>query len=82
MENIYLGGMMSRDCVPMVRGLAHTPRRRDIPVDAPVLEAVLVRVWYCILPRHFGPIPDSKAEKCLEKECTHLCYGDEKEGDD
>lgn len=38
-----------------------------------------MRTWYCILPRHFGVITDGKAEKCLEKECIHLCYEEERE---
>lgn len=71
------GGGLEHECVSMVRDLAYTPSRRNILVDASVLEAVLMKIWYCILPRHFGAIPDDKAKKCLEKECVHLCYGDD-----
>jgi len=59
----------------MVRDLVDTTSSRDNPGDEEKL-ATQMRVWYCILPRHFGVITDGKAEKCLEKECIHLCYED------
>lgn len=60
----------------MVCDMAHNPRDRGYSSDAKKL-AKKMRIWYCILPAHFGPIPDDKAKECLEKECIHLCYGDE-----
>lgn len=59
----------------MVRAVAHHPRSRDNTSDAEEL-AEKMRIWYCILPAHFGPIPDDKAKECLEKECIHLCFDD------